>query len=185
MHAKRWFQSPFWAFQIVISAFVCFPPAIRFQTDTICVTNCLHPSSNRKPILANTSQGFECHSEFSAAWSDKNPVLFFSCTWLTMAPARHFVLSRHMLHPLQRSFFYPPMSLIITSLKNTHAPEPVCARLVLQCVPLACTVILLTVFFVFVFFFWRQCAPRSDRHFWPEDIGLIALTLGNRPSAFY
>lgn len=41
------------------------------------------------------------------------------------------------------------------------------------------------VFLFLFFFFWRQCAPRSDRHFRPEDIGLIALTLGSRPSVFY
>lgn len=29
-------------------------PAIAFQTETICATNCLHPSNNRKPISANT-----------------------------------------------------------------------------------------------------------------------------------
>lgn len=29
-------------------------PAIAFQTETICATNCLHPFNNRKPISANT-----------------------------------------------------------------------------------------------------------------------------------
>lgn len=29
-------------------------PAVAFQTETICATNCLHPSNNRKPISANT-----------------------------------------------------------------------------------------------------------------------------------
>lgn len=41
-------------------------PAVAFQTETICATNCLHSSNNRKPISANTfpspnaTVGFGC-----------------------------------------------------------------------------------------------------------------------------
>lgn len=48
----------------IMTAFVVL--AIAFQTETICATNCLHLSNNRKPISANifpspnATRGFGC-----------------------------------------------------------------------------------------------------------------------------
>lgn len=63
-------------------------PAIAFQTETICATNCLHSSNNRKPISANTfpspnaTVGFGCFKrqrgekkKLDWQWPDLNIVL--------------------------------------------------------------------------------------------------------------
>lgn len=100
----RWFVPPFWVLQIVISAFVLLFPAIPFHTGTICARNYLHPSSNREPILADISPGLNATVGFDCLEQHK-ALLFCSCTWLTMASARHFLLRRHRLHPLRGHIF--------------------------------------------------------------------------------
>ena len=126
--------------------FVLVFPAIPFYTETICVPNCLHPSSDREPILANTSPGFECHSGFSTACSNTKLSCFCSCTWLTMASARHFLLYRHSLHALRGHI--SPNEFDYCKAGTTHFYESVCA--LGQFVLVAFTVILLTMFDVFV-----------------------------------
>lgn len=82
----------------IMTAFVF--PAIAFQTETICATDCLHPSNNRKPISANTfpspnvTLGFGCFKQQRKKKLDRQ--------W----PELNIVLPGRSQHPL-RGYIFP------------------------------------------------------------------------------
>lgn len=87
-----------------MTAFVVL--AIAFQTETICATNCLHPSNNRKPISANifpspnATAGFGCFKQQRKR--ERERVKKLDRQWLE----RNIVLPGRSQHPLRGCIFH-------------------------------------------------------------------------------
>lgn len=165
MDSKTVLQQVTVIWQIVISGFVLVFPAIPSRPETICVPNCLHPSSNREPILANTSPGFRCNSGLWLLKATQNSC--FACTpdWQWLQQDIFFSAGTGCIRCGACS---PQWVWLLQVWDYTCSRECVCLRTICAS-SIRCNSVD-NVWFL---------SGKLKRHLCPEDMGLIVYTPGN------